>query len=166
MLPPPVRTLLAWASAGVAVGVVAAVATGVILRAEPDAVRVPEVLVIAPIPFGLVAGIAAGSTVASGRGGTFLIVVALAAALVGGPFAPLAPVPIVFAVAGSRADRRGWRRVAAAVAVVVAVGVGLVGVPLHMATAGALPRGIGLVAGIAVGLLVAHLVLPRHEHAA
>lgn len=159
MLPPVVRTVLSWASIGVAVGVVAAIATTIVLRAEPDLVRVPDVLIIVPIPLGLAAGMAAGSAVAAGRGGSLLLVVALCAAVVAGPFAPLAPVPLVLALAGVRVDPRGWRRIAAGGAIVLAAGIGLVGVPAELAAAGAMPRGLGLAVGAAAGVVVAWMTL-------
>ncbi len=163
MLTPAARTVLGWAALGVAVGVVAALAVAVTVALH--GARGPAaILVVTPVPAGWVAGLAGGLVAAAGRGGGYLAVLGAATAVPAVAFPVLAPVPLLFAAVSTSLP--GWnrgRRVLVGVAVVLAGGIGLVGVPVNAALlARGGPPWIGPLVGAAVGLVVAYAVVTRH----
>jgi hypothetical protein len=155
-----------WLTAGVAVGILVSISSGVVAALAEDVGSGATVaVVLMPTVLGALVGLTTGSFVRLGVGGAPFAVTAAVAAVFLGPLVPLGAVPILVGAGALRVGERTWVRVTAGLAIALAVAL-VVGVPLVAAVrdaAGPATLGaLGAVAvGIGAGLGALHVVRPR-----
>ena len=155
-----------WLTAGVAVGIVVSISSGVVAALAEDVGSGATVtLVLMPTVLGALVGLATGSFVRLGVSGAPFAITAAVTAVFLGPLVPLGAVPILVGAGALAVGERAWVRVTAGLAIALAVAL-VVGVPLVAAVRDAAGPAtlvaLGAVAvGIGTGLGALHRVRPR-----